>query len=54
MLRYMHQKGWVHHDISYGNILIDGDGRARLNDLEFAEKYNCNNKSHSIVSCRFA
>lgn len=36
-LRYMHQSGWVHHDISLGNIAIVKN-RAMLLDLEYAQK----------------
>lgn len=31
----MHKSGWVHRDISAGNILIV-DGSGRLTDLEYA------------------
>ncbi|KJA23921.1 hypothetical protein HYPSUDRAFT_86460 [Hypholoma sublateritium FD-334 SS-4] len=37
-LGVMWRKGYVHRDISDGNILLYG-GRARLVDLEFAKKY---------------
>ena len=49
VLRCVHQKGWVHHDISYGNILIDSDGQARLSDFEFAEKYADKQTSYRVV-----
>ncbi len=34
----MHDAGWIHHDISPGNILVDKDGFARLVDLEYAQR----------------
>ncbi|KAI0916496.1 hypothetical protein AcV5_002974 [Taiwanofungus camphoratus] len=37
-LQLMHNSGWVHHDISVGNILVDKDGNGRLGDLEYAQK----------------
>ncbi|PSS30941.1 hypothetical protein PHLCEN_2v2510 [Hermanssonia centrifuga] len=36
-LKLMHQTGWVHRDVSIGNILIDSHGKARLSDLEYAK-----------------
>jgi len=37
-LAFLTKKGYVHRDISPGNIIIYG-GRAKLNDLEFAKEY---------------
>ncbi|KAI0916492.1 hypothetical protein AcV5_002972 [Taiwanofungus camphoratus] len=37
-LQLMHNSGWVHRDISVGNILVDKDGNGRLGDLEYAQK----------------
>ena len=54
VLRHLHQHGWVHHDISIGNILLDHDGQARLADFEFAEKYADQEKSHRIVRLSYA
>ncbi|THG98583.1 hypothetical protein EW026_g3618 [Hermanssonia centrifuga] len=39
-LKLMHQTGWVHRDVSVGNILIDSHGKARLSDLEYAKDMN--------------
>ncbi|KAJ3557298.1 hypothetical protein NM688_g1546 [Phlebia brevispora] len=35
-LQLMHAVGWVHRDVSTGNILLAKDGTARLADLEYA------------------
>ncbi|KAI0942788.1 hypothetical protein AcV7_010360 [Taiwanofungus camphoratus] len=37
-LQLMHRSGWVHRDISTGNILVDKDGNGRLGDLEYAKR----------------
>lgn len=37
-LKLMHTAGWLHRDVSIGNILIDESGHARLVDLEYAKK----------------
>ncbi|KAI0922904.1 hypothetical protein AcV5_009769 [Taiwanofungus camphoratus] len=37
-LRLMHRSGWVHRDISTGNILVDKDGNGTLGDLEYAKR----------------
>lgn len=34
----MHTAGWLHRDISIGNILIDESGHGRLVDLEYAKR----------------
>ena len=36
-LRLMRKLGWVHRDVSIGNIL-SYDGHAKLADLEYAKK----------------
>ncbi len=36
-MRLMHTAGWVHHNISIGNILIDANNHARLANLEHAK-----------------
>ncbi|KAF8811240.1 hypothetical protein BYT27DRAFT_7184620 [Phlegmacium glaucopus] len=38
VLAFLTKKGYVHRDISPGNIIIY-NGRAKLNDLEFAKEY---------------
>lgn len=38
----MHDAGWIHHDISPGNILVVKDGFARLVDLEYAQRMDDN------------
>ena len=35
----MHCHGWVHRDLSYGNILVDQEGKVRLIDFEYAKRY---------------
>jgi serine/threonine protein kinase len=37
-LTFLTQKGYVHRDISPGNIIFY-EGRAKLSDLEFAKQY---------------
>jgi serine/threonine protein kinase len=37
-LAFLAKKGYVHRDISPGNIIIY-EGRAKLSDLEFAKQY---------------
>ncbi|KAI0086004.1 hypothetical protein BDY19DRAFT_996190 [Irpex rosettiformis] len=44
-LATMHKSGWVHRDISSGNILIVG-GVVKISDLEYAKNMN-DNSSHS-------
>ena len=34
----MHKVGWVHRDVSPGNILLADDGSVLLGDLEYAKK----------------
>ena len=36
-LQIMHKYGWVHRDISTGNILLV-DGVVKISDLEYAKK----------------
>ena len=36
-LREMHKIGWVHRDVSAGNILVRDDGDPLLGDLKFAK-----------------
>ena len=45
----MHKNGYVHHDISMGNILIDSDNRARLTDFEYAERVGASEQSYGVV-----
>ncbi|KAF7794453.1 hypothetical protein EIP86_005587 [Pleurotus ostreatoroseus] len=37
-LRELHETGWIHRDVSPGNILLDDDGNILLSDLEYAKK----------------
>ncbi|KAJ3545073.1 hypothetical protein NM688_g5672 [Phlebia brevispora] len=37
-LKLLHEAGWVHRDISDGNIMLDELGHARLMDLEYAKR----------------
>ena len=48
-LRLVHKNGYVHHDISMGNILIDSDNRARLTDFEYAERVGASEQSYGVV-----
>ncbi len=34
----MHKAGWVHRDVSAGNILLDSDDNVLLSDFEYAKK----------------
>ena len=43
-LRLLRKLGWVHRDVSIGNILFS-DGHAKLADLEYAKKMG-DSKSH--------
>lgn len=36
--RVLHEHGWIHRDLSRGNVLVDREGHARLIDFEFAKK----------------
>lgn len=48
-LDIMHRAGWVHHDISSGNVLIDANGHARLADMEYARPLNSHLRETRIV-----
>ncbi|KAJ3543489.1 hypothetical protein NM688_g5850 [Phlebia brevispora] len=37
-LKLLHQAGWVHRDISLGNMMVDESGHARLADLEYVKR----------------
>lgn len=37
-LKYLAKRGYVHRDVSAGNIILY-NGRAKLSDLEFAQEY---------------
>ncbi len=47
----MHLAGWIHRDISTGNILIDANGNARLADLEYAKRLE-DNSIHVVRTVR--
>lgn len=51
-LRLMHKYGWVHRDVSSGNILVV-DGVVKISDLEYAKKMG-DETSHNGRSVRFA
>ena len=44
-LAFLTKKGYVHRDISTGNIIIY-EGRAKLSDLEFAKLYESGTSNH--------
>lgn len=48
----MHKCGWVHRDISSGNILIV-DGIVKIGDLEYAKRLD-DDTSHAGRSVRFS
>ena len=35
----MHKAGWVHRDVSSGNILIEDNDECRISDLEYAKPF---------------
>lgn len=47
----MHRLGWIHRDISYGNILVVG-GRGKLTDLEYAKEEMDVSAAHGIRTVR--
>lgn len=49
----MHQSGWIHHDVSTGNVLIDAEGNFRLADMEYARRIDSDIPDNRVVS-RFA
>ena len=36
---FIHESGWVHHNISVGNVYLF-EGRGMLSDLEYAKRKN--------------
>ena len=44
-LAFLTQKGYVHRDISPGNIIFY-EGRVKLSDLEFAKQYESGASNH--------
>jgi hypothetical protein len=38
-LRFLHQRGWAHHDFHLENVLVDGDHSVRIVDFEAARRY---------------
>ena len=51
-LQLIHLAGWVHRDISTGNVLIDKAGKVRLADFEYAKKMDEESNSHDIRTVR--
>ncbi len=49
----MHTAGWVHRDVSIGNILIDETGHGRLVDLEYAKRMGDDSIPESRVVSSF-
>lgn len=48
-LRGLHEAGWVHRDISSGNVLITTRGAVKLSDWEYAkELVNLPSETHDI------
>ena len=47
----LYARGWIHRDISVGNILIV-DGQVKISDLEYAKMYMDMSLPHSIRTVR--
>ncbi|CCM06342.1 uncharacterized protein FIBRA_08597 [Fibroporia radiculosa] len=47
VLRFLHEAGWVHRDLSTGNILVL-NGNIRLADFEYAKRLDESSSSHDI------
>lgn len=45
-LKYFHQCGWVHRDISVGNVLLVGQ-EGKITDVEYAKRVS-DNKTHGV------
>jgi serine/threonine protein kinase len=55
VLKCLHEAGWVHRDISSGNILIhekDGIRQVKISDYEYAKQFNGDNKTSTIHEIR--
>lgn len=52
-LEVLHKLGWVHRDISSGNIMICGNN-AKITDFEYAKKMTLPGKVHEIRTVRFS
>jgi serine/threonine protein kinase len=50
-LKQLHVRGWVHGDLHYGNIVIDGLDRARI--IDFGMSYNINRIKDSDINLSF-
>ncbi|KAF9233645.1 hypothetical protein BU15DRAFT_66398 [Melanogaster broomeanus] len=46
-LEYMHIAGWVHRDVSAGNVLRC-NGRGKITDLEYAKSLTSSSESHDV------
>ena len=44
--------GWVHRDVSTGNVLVDTAGKVRLADFEYAKKLDEESNSHDVRTVR--
>lgn len=47
-LKLLHSSGWVHHDVSSGNILLEHDGNVRLADFEYAKRMGTGDESRVV------
>lgn len=50
-LYILHKHGWVHRDISTGNILVCRDGTTKLVDFEYAKRYD-DRTTHAMRTVR--
>lgn len=47
-LKLLHSSGWVHRDVSSGNILLEHDGNVRLADFEYAKRTGTGDESRIV------